>query len=870
MPRRKKEDITATFANTLREALDHFQDPEWLGEHSPLATPYFLGQQVQQTDGSAQQRGQVLRQAILQASATLYETTLPADADRLQEEVEAARIELGNAGAKYHFYLLEVRYLRQYIAPTRFPFKVFSMPDFVNVSSSRFFIHLENAVEALGNLLLQQIQPTFRLEAPQPSNSLLGRDTLQQTCLRQLQAKQAVSLSGISGVGKTTLATAVAQSFHTFWYTFRPSLNDQLGSLLFAIGHFLQQQGVTGLWLHLVANSGKPILPEQALGFLRDDLAQLPTGSLLFCLDEVDILLVDVPAHQAILEFLESLKGLVSLLFVGQMAPLDTPVHHVVEGLTLPQMKQLLAQWDIHLPPPQQARLHEQTQGNPRLLELFAVLHEAGESVLALGRNPAVRPLLNRVWKRLSAPERDLLEALSVFRGVVPLAFWSAKLLAQLQARRLVQLDGLGGVQLLPVLRQLLYEELLPEQREMLHAQAGRLRMQVGEFTASAYHWVQAGEVKTAVSLWYSRRAQEIQRGQADAARVIFASLNPSQLKGRVGKQLKLLQNELHELLGDAHAMLQGMDVLAWEQEPDLAPTAYKQWGVAHMMQGDLESAVERYEVSLQALAQLTQQAIEVRVYKGRVLRVQGVNMQAEVNLMQYEVARFQGVVALMQGVLPTAVEHLQTARTYAEKVGKPLELAVANRWLMLAYGQQGQIEQATKHGEDAVRTFQKLGHRLQAEGARAEMASMYIQVGQYEQVITPAEQALSYFEKVNHDGWISTTCSNLAEAYLETGNLDKAKSYAFRVLQREDGRTRPYALYTLGLVHQRQERPQESQVCFQEGIAIAQQNNDQFIEAYLWRELGRLLHDEKALQTAVDLFNAIGLPHEAQATGLK
>ena len=37
------DQATAAFAKVVKQALDQFHEPEWLGEQSPLASPYFLG-----------------------------------------------------------------------------------------------------------------------------------------------------------------------------------------------------------------------------------------------------------------------------------------------------------------------------------------------------------------------------------------------------------------------------------------------------------------------------------------------------------------------------------------------------------------------------------------------------------------------------------------------------------------------------------------------------------------------------------------------------------------------------------------------------------------------------------------------------------
>ena len=50
MPSKSKKrappDSPSAFLHHLTEALKHIHDPRWLGEHSPLAAPYFLGERL--------------------------------------------------------------------------------------------------------------------------------------------------------------------------------------------------------------------------------------------------------------------------------------------------------------------------------------------------------------------------------------------------------------------------------------------------------------------------------------------------------------------------------------------------------------------------------------------------------------------------------------------------------------------------------------------------------------------------------------------------------------------------------------------------------------------------------------------------------
>ena len=180
----------------------------------------------------------------------------------------------------------------------------------------------------------------------------------------------------------------------------------------------------------------------------------------------------------------------------------------------------------------------------------------------------------------------------------------------------------------------------------------------------------------------------------------------------------------------------------------------------------------------------------------------------------------------------------------------------------------------AERHGAAALEYYQRVGNRVKQEGLRADLAGMYLNVRQFEQVIEPSRRALSYFEEIGHERWISSICTNLAEAYLELGQLDEAMGHAQRVLQLENPRSRPYALYTLGLIHQRQGRAEYASVAFEDGLRVARRNEDTYIEAFLQRNLGRLHRQEgreeaavAALDAALALFRRMNLAAEATVT---
>lgn len=247
------------FQATVESALKHYNQTEWLGQQSPLATPYFLGNHLQTSErpGTDWGRGEALQYVIKKAFEDIWPGPLPQSRGGLMAAVEEEWASTGHGGPKYLFLVLDLRYLRLYYSPRTPPSTMNAIQDFLTVSESSFYRHLGQARELLSTSLLKITQPNLRLEQPVLTTTLIGRDHLQQQCLTHLLQGEAVALSGMGGIGKTSLGTAIASEWPTgavFWYTFRPGLNDEFISTLFSLGHFLHQQGRSNLWLQLVSS----------------------------------------------------------------------------------------------------------------------------------------------------------------------------------------------------------------------------------------------------------------------------------------------------------------------------------------------------------------------------------------------------------------------------------------------------------------------------------------------------------------------------------------------------------------------------------------------------------------------------------------
>lgn len=889
MPRQKKATPATAYSAAVRLALEHFADVEWLGRHSPLASPYFLGRRLEPAAPpyDSHRRGALLQEALRAAAAEMWRGPLPTSRQALAAAVDEERLVQGSKSPRYRYYLLELRYLRRHYPPHTFPTTVEAIPAFVNVSQTRFFVHLDEAIDDLARHVRQRLNPALRLELPSSPDELVGRAETLAALQAALLAGRSAAVTGMGGVGKTTTGAALAARWPglVFWHTFRPGLNDDLNSVLFNLGHFIHESGAPALWAQLLAGEGRRAPPAEALGLLQLDLETIADRRPLLCFDEVDLLQTSAGdprrrQHAQVLEFLEGLRGTVPLLLLGQRVYIDTEVHIPLEPLPPDQTAELLRRLGVAADAATLHQVREFTRGNPRLLELYAALQVSGDAagdILQLPHDPSAQPLFSRLWRRLDQGERALLNALSVFRTYAPGDAWpdQAAALAGLTGRNLVKTDLGGGVALLPFFRELVYAALPPEQHRRLHRQAALLRAGFGDYTAAAYHFVAASDPAAAVQVWYAHQDEEIVAGQAAAAGEVFRPIDPAQLAGPRRAELVIIHNRLALLAGEAECVLEGMERFSWDPEAETTAEAFGQWATALDNLGRTDEALARYDEAIATLARLTAEIERWRLRRGLILSE--TDLQAarhETALVRYDAERLQGIIDLAGGAFDAARTHLLASLAIAETAQDKYRIARAHHALLLVAGRQGLIDEAEAQAKRAQAFYDEIGDRLQREGVRAELAGIYLNVRQFEAVIAPAEQALRYFERIKHERWIAALSNNLAEAYMETGQLDKARAMVFRVMRIEYAPSQPYALYTLGHIHDREGHPDHAATSFSEGIEIARANEDPFIEAYLQRALGALLarqqrKEEAAthLAAAAGLFTEMGLAGEVAET---
>ncbi len=874
------------FVQSVEAALEHFSEPEWLGAYSPLAEPFMLGSALNADANTAVPAG---RGRALQK---LMQTTLHGMPDSVQELKR----------------LLQITYVSPSLTRTRRGYAVE-----MGMSAATYFRRRKEAVEQYALALVGQFRPSLRMEAPR-IHPLVGRHAEFAASWEALRAGQVVAITGVSGQGKTTLGAALAkrweqqvherrsperrsseQTRDVFWYTLRPGVNDQLGSLLFGLGLFLSRRGASGLWLQLLAKPGH-IDPDLALSLLRDDLAAQAQPPLL-CIDEIDLLRPsdgDDGGRIRLRSFIEALlaeaRQRAPVLLLGQQMLFNPDRHLVLSGLSPDEAQAILIEHGVSLSAEERDQLHAATLGNPLLVRLFANLHQSGDSTaIVLDRMqaaPTLDVLLDRIGRRMTDDERVVFQLLAVHsrpasEAAIAAAFDIAGMAAALHALiecGLVLRDAAGGVQLPAALRDAAYRALGAQERGRLHLRAAELCAARAAYTDAAQHLLRARQPALAVWTWYSHRELEIQQGQSEAALALFRAVSQDGLSNAEDRRvLALLRAELLRARGDSQSALDDLTEADWSSASALTVRGQYLRGDLFDDLDRIDDALAAFRAGLSANDAVAGQAARLHQRIGALQTRRFADLgtaRAHAAIARTQVEFLSGDIEDEAGNYAQARTHFEEALRIAAASGHKLNTAVAHSFLAHVATRTNDLNMAQPHFERARVLYAALGEQARAQQERCRLAWALIAAGRNAEAVLELRQAQPYFEQTKQGYWIAMCAANMAEACMNLDQLTEAEMQARRALDQEEVRVTPYAQFTLGAVRRKQGAFEHAAETLRESIASAQRIGDRYAEAPAWRELalalrecGRIAPAAAAFAVASGLYEDLGMAQELVRT---
>ena len=757
----------------------------------------------------------------------------------------------------------------------------------------------------------------FRLESIPRSGKFIGRKRELDEYGAKFDSQSILVIGGTAGVGKTMLGAQMAiqqPQRRAFWHTFHRSLNDNLESVIWALGGFLTASGDDTLQRFLDLNIEK--LREEgyqlseALNLLIYSLEQ---GLYLLCFDDFQVADEDEKINSLFAIFHDRLQN-TKVMVMSRQAPhfadalgLD---YEPLAGLNEEDAKALLNRDGIHLSPELFAKVYDQTLGNPKLLELFITwmqntTRKSAEISQfideALGER-VEEYLVRNVYETLSAEEQRLLKAISIFRAPVDKEAIGEILIEEdlesiddlldaLVRKYVVQESDYGEKFLHSLLGEFCYDRLGTDTplRTRLHRNAGRYYQGQEDYLEAAHHYFEAREYQESAEIIIDNLEQLIYAGQSSAIMGQLGKLGPELLDAETWASACIAMGDACMIAGEYDDAVESYQAIL-EIEPRLlaprkAADVRRKIGEGYDRKGQYDQALEHYNAGIQILGENA--SVELARIYGRLSRlyahqreydkaiksarqglkiVKGTGYEKETSDCYDAI----GLVHLRRGDYAKAIEHYRKALKARQRIGDRLGLARSYIQLGIACKFKGEYDKALKYYTDSLTTSEEIGDLMRIAISHGELGFIQDIKSSYDGAIWHYTKALPLFSRLGNRPLVAVTHNNLGEAYRGKGEYDKAIEHLKIALdmyvdfEDKEGLSDVYRL--LSEISLRQGDIDQAQKHAQEALQLAAEIDSKPYKGCAYRALGRIQAamentDEarRYLNLSLDMFRQLG-----------
>ena len=649
----------------------------------------------------------------------------------------------------------------------------------------------------------------------------------------------AIALTGIAGVGKSTLAALAYR--HAEEQRRAGSGPFTAEALWLNIDSSVTMADLAG---NLFETLAKP-LPDFANLSLQNQAQALfnalntADGARLMIFDQFENLLdwqtghalVDRPGVGEWIDAVNSQPCKCRMLFTTRLWPQGTreypPTHmqeYFVKGLEAHEGIELLRKLGVEADEQTLRHAVERCNGHAFALTLLAsLLRNRGLTLTAFFKDPTythlwtgniARNLLDHTYKELlDTLQRKLLLVFSVYREPVPLeaaetiidgneGFSKVQMqsaLDALLAQHLLQPSGEGRYQLHAIVANYAQRHFVEgnEQANQQAVQAAHVRAAhyYSDLEAASYppreRRQHLSDVEPLIeAIWHYCQADQWQ----EAYQLMEKERIYSVLRNWGGNAILL---ELYKLL---------LPPEKWHAERLQAAHMYNNLGVVYRSLGRMERAREYHE-----------QALDIYEKEG-----ERVEESWALNLL--------GRVYSDTGNKEQARRYYEQALSICEEEGDRLGEEVALNNLGRVYRALGQKEQEQEYYERALGICKEMGNRQGEAATLNNLGRVLDDLGQREQAQAYFEQALNIFREMGNPGGEAWALNNLGKTYETLGQNEQARKYleqALSIRREVDRRGEGRTLNNLGTLYASMGQIERAQECYKEALSVNKEVED-------------------------------------------
>lgn len=772
------------------------------------------------------------------------------------------------------------------------------------------------------------VQAADLIEAPpEPArppelSDFVGRAAELAAYMEQLATNHMAVITGLAGVGKTTVAAALARQASDpqkiFWHSFYKS--EGLDSLTWGLAGFLAINGQPEVWRLLQTarkNGAQPPPPDVLFDYL---IQTLRGQGYLLCLDDFQFVAEDPLVDKFITRLRRELHASDgALIITSRQVPEVADDLRVAPlgGLTVADARRLLVARRVDLADDLVDQLVSMTGGNAQLLILsMDVLQKARDPARMIARledsDNIERYLMREVDTGLSEEERGVMGAVAALLGYGGTRDAIEAVLDGENVRR--ALHRLTERHLLSVsegeeekeysqhaiVQAFYYEQISRRERQAMHRRAAAYyEAERPDGLKAARHYERAGEYPRAATLATADTAAIINRGQARALEHLLSQLPATGFE-------PALRAAVHTARGEVTALLAEYAVARQQLEQALACGAVLEAGPAQIevqarrrrllalvgeRTGDYEQAeadcrnglllIAALELPNLESARLHAQLAEVLYRRSRydsaaaACRDGLVALPPEPEAPRERAALLQRLATIngQRGRYTEAIDGLEDSLSLADRAGDSVLTGVILHNLGCYLTLVGQDDRALACYAQSLRIKEQIGDAAGRVPTLINQGTIYMDQD-YATALRCFEESRALCERLNLPGYLASATVNIGIVQYSQGQLDEAADSflraqaVFRSL--DDLHGLADSLYRLGDVELARGDSRAAQEYGERTLALAHQIGAADHESSALRVIGVALLQQGQLDDAATSLNLawqlqqeIGDPHD-------
>ncbi|MFW3146878.1 MAG: ATP-binding protein [Thermoplasmatota archaeon] len=671
---------------------------------------------------------------------------------------------------------------------------------------------------------------SFLQDVPVPKR-FFGREMELETIRKWIGEKgpSILSISGIAGIGKTTLAAKSIKeaegSMHVFWYRFHRW--DSLRNLLFSISRFLDEMGRSGLKTYLdntTALDGKEFysIIDKSFKDLKafivvDDFQRAEDDIVDFFSNLKEML----PPHQK-----------VKMMVVGrQVFPFydrsDVLLKKVVKELTLEGLDKNSCRGLLNIPDMDEdlfERIYVITKGHPLFLQLVLSAEDLED------QKDIKRYIYEEIFKKLREKDQLLLQIASVYRYPVPSgAFFIEEgldysILDHLIEMNLITETSYDEYEAHDLIKEFFYNRLVPSQREHYHRKSAEFYMDTGTDRATVeamYHMAIGGQVVKALKLASAYGERIITKGYVEQFASVLALLEKeiTEETKEYNATSHLLKGEVQMINGrwdKASSEFKRAAAIAEAEGRDLINArANLKLGAIENRRGNKETAEKRLKKALKiarklqdkeeiakallALGELYSTKGEFRESKKMLRESLDIASELQDSSLMASSYTSLGIIFTNQDKHDLSIEQFRKAVEALEAEENNLEMARIKINLGTVLTNQGNYDLAIENFEDSIELATESGDIRQKGYALAGAAHVYLMNRETDIARDYLDEALEIFTVLGEKFKIALIRLDYGRYHLQKGEKDKALGHLEACIHLLEGLKLPFYLKKYG-----------------------------------------------------------------------